>query len=79
MVWEGGAAEEVRGARVCFLIDIGLALDATTDDEAELDGVGDECSEAEVGLLQCDYVCWFWGGVGDNSCFGLALTGAEGE
>ena len=79
MVWEGGAAEEVRAARVCFLVEIRLALDASTDYKAELSGVRDERSEAEVGLLKCDYVCWFGSGVSDNCCLGLALTGTEGE
>ena len=57
MVWEGGAAEEVWGARVYFLVEIRLAFDASADYEAELYGVGDECGEAEVGLLECNYMC----------------------
>ena len=54
-------------------------MDAPSDNEAELDGVGDERSYAKVRLLECDYVCWFWGGVGDNGCFGFALAGTKGE
>ena len=79
MIWEGGAAKEVQRARAHFFVEVCLALDAPSYDEAELDGVGDECGNTKVRLLECDNVCWFWCSVGDNGRFGFALAGAEGE
>ena len=60
MVRVGGAAKEVRRAGAHFFVE---ALDASSDDEAELDGVGDECGNTKVSLLECDYVCWFGRGL----------------
>ena len=78
--WSGKVARPKRsGGPGYFFVKVGLALDAPSDNEAELDGVGDERSYAKVRLLECDYVCWFWGGVGDNGCFGFALAGTKGE
>ena len=79
MLGEGDAAKEVRRAWVHFFVEVRLALDAPADDKAKLDGVRYECSDPKVRLLECDYVCWFWCGVGDNCCFGFALAGAEGQ
>ena len=79
MISKSGAAKEVQRAGAHFLVEVCLALDAPLDDEAELDGVRDECSNTKIRLLECDYVCWFWCGVGDNSCFGFTFAGAKGK
>ena len=62
-----------------FTIEVSVAFDAPSDDEAELDGVGNERGNPKVGLLKCDKVCWFGCGVGDDRCFGFALAGTEGQ
>ena len=79
MLAKCGAAKEVQRAGVHFFVEVSLALDAPSDDKAELDGVRYECSDPKVRLLECDYMCWFWCGVGDNRCFSFTLAGAEGQ
>ena len=54
MIWEGGAAKEVQRAGAHFLVEVRLALDVLSDDEAELDGVRNESGDPEVRLLECD-------------------------
>ena len=50
----GSAGKEVRRAGAHFLVEVSLALNTPSDDEAELDCVWDECRNPEVRLLECD-------------------------
>ena len=50
--WSGKVAQRRSGAH--FPIEVRLALDAPSDDEAELDGVRNESGDPEVRLLECD-------------------------